>query len=313
MAASFQCIRETLRLSAPIWAIGREGLQDEVLGGKYRVKKGEQLVCLLSKSHKDPEVWGPDAEEFVPERMLDGGFERTQEQFPHSWMPFGSGMRSCIGRAFAWQEMLLAYAALLQSFNFVMDDPAYKLQIQTSLTIRPKGFFIRAIPRGGLTPLQLEARLVGALGGEGKPTQQATDSAKAAPKHGNPDSGQRMAIYYGSNSGTCEFMARRLGSDAADRGFVASVEPLNIARGAIPKGVPVVIVASSYEGQPPQNASSFVEWLGSLNKDELEGVTYAVWGCGKFKTPVIVQKASPHSYYQGTATGPKPINASPGL
>lgn len=307
-----QCIRETLRLSAPIWAIGREGQQDEVLGGKYLVKKGEQLVCLLSKSHKDTEVWGADAEEFVPERMLDGGFERTQERFPHSWSPFGTGMRSCIGRAFAWQEMLLAYAAMLQSFNFVMDDPAYKLQIQTSLTIRPKGFYIRAIPRGGLTPLQLEARLVGALGGEGRTTKLATDSAKAALKRGNPDSGQKMAIYYGSNSGTCEFMARRLGSDAVDRGFVVSVEPLNIATGAIPKGVPVAIVVSSYEGQPPHNAADFVEWLESLNKDELEGGTYAVWGCGESKTQVIVRRIPAYSY-QGTATGRKPINAFPGL
>ncbi|KAH7031507.1 bifunctional P-450:NADPH-P450 reductase [Microdochium trichocladiopsis] len=279
------CIRETLRLSAPIWAFGREPLQDEVLGEKYLIKKDQQIVCLLAKSHRDPEVWGPDADEFVPERMLDGGFDRIQEQYPHSWSPFGTGMRSCIGRAFAWQEMLLAYAALLQSFSFVMDNPSYTLQTQTSLTIRPKGFYIRAIARGGLTPLQLEARLVGASGNgaDAKPSKSASAQPKpaAASENGEMEGGQRLAIYYGSNSGTCEFMARRLGTDASDRGFVASIEPLDVAKGALPKEVPVVIVASSYEGQPTHNAGHFVQWIESLsNTKELEGVSYAVWGCG---------------------------------
>lgn len=240
-------------------------------------------MCLLSKTHRDPDVWGPDADEFVPERMLDGGFDRTQEQFPHSWSPFGTGMRSCIGRAFAWQEMMLAFAALLQNFSFVMDNPSYSLQTQTSLTIKPKGFYIRAVPRGGLTPLQLEARLVGLREGEPINPKSASDRQKpgVSPEHEAKKLGEKMNIYYGSNSGTCEFMARRLGSDATGRGFVASVEPLDIAKGALPKGIPVIIVASSYEGQPPQNAGHFVKWVESMNESELEGVTYAVWGCGK--------------------------------
>ncbi|KAK7718990.1 hypothetical protein SLS63_010313 [Diaporthe eres] len=275
-------IRETLRLSAPIWAFGREPQKDEVLGGKYLIKKDEQIVCVLSKSQKDPEVWGPDADEFIPERMLDGGFDRTQEQFPHSWSPFGTGMRSCIGRSFAWQEMMLAFAALLQNFSFVMDNPSYTLQIQTALTIKPKGFYIRAIPRGGLTPLQLEARLVGLRDDDSNNSKSASDRPKPAvpPEHKEKEAGEKMNIYYGTNSGTCEFMARRLGSDASDRGFAVTVEPLDIAKGALPTGVPVVIVASSYEGQPPQNAEHFVKWVESMNGAELEGVTYAVWGCG---------------------------------
>lgn len=215
--------------------------------------------------------------------MLDGGFDGTQERYPHSWSPFGTGLRSCIGRAFAWQEMMLAFAALLQNFSFIMDNPSYSLQIQTALTIKPKGFYIRAIPRGGLTPLQLEARLVGLCEGDANNSISASDRPKPAvfPEYKENEVGEKMSIYYGTNSGTCEFMARRLGSDASDRGFVASVEPLDIAKGALPKGVPVVIVASSYEGQPPQNAGHFVKWVESMNGAELEGVTYAVWGCGK--------------------------------
>lgn len=203
-------------------------------------------------------------------------------------------MRSCIGRAFAWQEMMLAFAALLQNFSFIMENPSYSLQIQTALTIKPKGFYIRAIPRGGLTPLQLEARLLGVCEDDSKNSKSASGRPKPAvsPEHKEKEAGEKMNIYYGTNSGTCEFMARRLGSDASDRGFAVSVEPLDIAKGALLTGVPVVIVASSYEGQPPQNAGYFVKWVESMNEAELEGVTYAVWECGKSENQDPWQRAS---------------------
>lgn len=201
-------------------------------------------------------------------------------------------MRSCIGRAFAWQEIMLAFAALLQNFSFVMDNPSYTLRIQTALTIKPKGFYIRAIPRGGLTPLQLEARLVGLCNSDSNNSKTASDRTKPVVSPEQKQLGQKMNIYFGTNSGTCEFMARRLGSDAAARGFVASVEPLDIAKAALPKGIPVVIVVSSYEGEPPQNAGHFVKWVESMREAELEGVTYAVWGCGESENQNPCQRAS---------------------
>jgi cytochrome P450 / NADPH-cytochrome P450 reductase len=42
----------------------------------------------------------------------------------------------------------------------------------------------------------------------------------------------------------------------------------------------MVIVCPSYEGQPPDNAIHFVEWLHGLYGEELKGVKYAVFGCG---------------------------------
>ncbi|KAI1866757.1 uncharacterized protein JN550_007304 [Neoarthrinium moseri] len=271
-------LRETLRLNAPITIFAREPIKDEIVGGKYLIKAGTQIGCFLSKSQSDPKVWGPDADEFNPERMLDENFDRIQKEFPHSWSPFGTGMRGCIGRQFAWQELLLAFAVLLQNFNFVMDNPSYTLQVTQALTVKPKDLYVRAIPRDGLTPSQLEARLAGSFRDNAK-----TRAAKIAPVgNGKPqvDSGKKIAIYYGSNAGTCEYMAQRLASDAAEHGFTASVDTLDVAKEAVPVGVPVVIIISSYEGQPPQNASHFVNWMESLSNDELKDVKYAVWGCG---------------------------------
>ncbi|KAL7933075.1 cytochrome P450 [Trichoderma chlorosporum] len=280
-------IRETLRFNAPISAFAREATNDEIVGGKYRVKAGEQLVCLLAKSHLDPTVYGDTANEFEPDRMMDDNFNRLMKEFPHCWSPFGTGLRSCIGRPFAWQEMLLALAMLMQNFNFVMDDPSYSLIVQETLTIKPKDFKIRAIPRGGITPVQLEARLAGAFNKSVKgplttsnPSPPTDNSASPLDGTDAVNGGARLTVFYGSDSGTCEFMARRLANDASSHGFNARVDTLNAAREALPVDGPVVIITSSYEGQPPHNAAHFVDWIQNLNGEGLDNVAYAVYGCG---------------------------------
>ncbi|KAK1499119.1 cytochrome P450 [Colletotrichum tamarilloi] len=275
-------IREVLRHSAPIFGFGREAMKDEIIGGKYRVKPGEQILCFLTKSHLDPKVFGDDAEEFRPERMLDENFDRLMKEFPNCWSPFGTGMRGCIGRAFAWQEMVLALALLMQNFNFVMHDPNYDLKVSQTLTIKPKDFYIRAILREGLTPSMLEARMAGSLNGglPAQPKTKAHEATNGAEATTSSVTKANVAIFYGSNSGTCEFMAQRLASDAASHGFSATVDSLDAARESLPTDRLIVIVTSSYEGEPPHNAALFVDWMANLKGKELENVSYAVYGCG---------------------------------
>lgn len=54
--------------------------------------------------------------------------------------------------------------------------------------------------------------------------------------------------------------------------------------GQLPKDGPVLIMTSSYEGEPPDNAASFVSWIEglpqSINSSALSGVRFAVFGCG---------------------------------
>ena len=97
-------LKETLRLmpTAPSWAVGAR--KDEVIGGKYHLKKGQPVHIILSCVHRDPGVWGSTADQFIPERMFD---ENIANLPPNAWKPFGNGKRGCIGRAFAWQEALL--------------------------------------------------------------------------------------------------------------------------------------------------------------------------------------------------------------
>ncbi|KAL2173058.1 cytochrome P450 [Thermothelomyces heterothallicus CBS 202.75] len=273
-------LRETLRLCPTIPMINRAAKQDEVIGGKYAVAKDQRLALLLAQSHRDPAVYGETAKQFIPERMLDENFERLNREYPDCWKPFGTGMRACIGRPFAWQEAVLVMAMLLQNFDFVLHDPNYELHYKQTLTTKPKDFYMRAILRDGLTATELEHRLAGDAisvarsrggGGPSKPTAQKTSPAEAKP----------MSIFYGSNTGTCESLAQRLATDAASHGYAAAaVEPLDTATEKLPTDRPVVIITASFEGQPPDNAAKFCGWLKNLEGDELQNVSYAVFGCG---------------------------------
>ncbi|KAF7551931.1 hypothetical protein G7Z17_g4675 [Cylindrodendrum hubeiense] len=270
-------LRETLRINATIPLFTVEAFEDTVLAGKYPVKAGETIVNLLAKSHLDPAVFGDDANDFKPERMFDENFERLNREFPNSWKPFGNGMRGCIGRPFAWQEALLVMVMLLQNFNFVL-DPNYTFDVKQTLTIKPKDMHMRAILRDGLTPTTLERRLAGIVKPEKKAARAATNGATEDSESGVP-----VTILYGSNSGTCESLARRVATDAAAHGFRATkVDCLDSAKNNLPADQPVVIITSSYEGQPPDNAGHFVAWVEQTKPEQkpLHDVSYAVFGCG---------------------------------
>ncbi|KAH8722787.1 cytochrome P450 [Phaeosphaeriaceae sp. PMI808] len=268
-------MRETLRLmpTAPAFTVG--ALKDEVLGGKYRVKKGEPIHALLQAVHCDKSVFGPDAGEWKPERMLD---EKFQKLPPGSWKPFGNGKRGCIGRAFAWQEGLLVIAMLLRSFDFTIDDPSYELKVKEALTIKPDGFKIRASLREQKSGTGLVPGLM--------PSNEAHKSVKPKKSFINepvagPGNGKSVSIFYGSNSGSCESLANLLASDATKYGFtVRAIDTLDAARKNFASNELVLIVTATYDGKPADNATEFVSWLKALTGEPLKAVSYAVFGCG---------------------------------
>ena len=236
------CLRETLRLTptAPAFTVTPRsdlGKDHEKLARKYAVRKGQPIVAWLPQIHRDPAVYGDDADLFKPERMLDEPFSKLP---PNSWKPFGNGMRGCIGRAFAWQEALLTTALLLQKFNFRFDDPSYQLQIKQTLTIKPKDFFMHATLRDPINLVYLEKTLhdPAPLGKHWKNDRNIDDSVSGKSK-------TPMSILYGSNAGTCEALAQNLARAATSRGYYAQVGSLDSAVDKVPKDRPVVLITSS--------------------------------------------------------------------
>lgn len=185
------------------------------------------------------------------------------------------------------QESVLAVALLFQKFDVRFADPEYKLIVKQTLTLKPQDLFIHAKLRPGIDILNLQRDML----------QGSTSSEpNIHPRQGIPskttvDDDEKatgllpLAIFYGSNTGTCKGLSDMLAMTAPQRGFQATVRPLDDSKASIPKDRPVVFITSTmYEGQAPDNGSKFVEWLETEQDVSLDGVHYAVFGCGSSKT-----------------------------
>ena len=99
-------MKETLRLRPVVVDVVRKLLRDEEIGGQ-RIPAGTWLVPAIAVVHQRPDVY-PDPHEFRPERFLEGQPE------PHTWIPFGGGIRRCIGASFAQTEIKVVLRTLLE-------------------------------------------------------------------------------------------------------------------------------------------------------------------------------------------------------
>ncbi len=263
-----QILKETLRLwpTAPAFAV--RSLQPQtIVAGKFEVTSEDVLLILAPSLHRDPVVWA-DAEVFDPDRMAPESFDKLP---PGAWKPFGSGVRGCIGRSFAMQEAILVLSMAIHRFNFDFEHPGYELQIKETLTLKPDNFKIRIakrrfIERDGPTLVS-------------KVTQHL-------PKESSPGliSVQQnlipFLVLFGSNSGSSEAFARTLSAEASTRGFAPQLASMDEYTGKLPKNGVVILVTASYEGQPPDNAKTFVDWLRDVEPESLKGVSFGVFGCG---------------------------------
>ncbi|MCC6856863.1 MAG: cytochrome P450, partial [Microbacteriaceae bacterium] len=85
-------MQEGLRLAAPAGNIGREAIEDDVIGG-FRIPAGSTVVMNAWVTHRHPGVW-PEPEAFNPWRFSP----EAQASRPRcAYLPFGEGPRKCIG------------------------------------------------------------------------------------------------------------------------------------------------------------------------------------------------------------------------
>lgn len=99
-------INETLRLWPPAPITGRMTTGRYQLG-EYTLEPGTRIVLLLDVVNRDPRSY-PDPDQFRPERFLG---VRAQSA---AWIPFGGGIKRCIGAAFAMCELVTVLHTLLR-------------------------------------------------------------------------------------------------------------------------------------------------------------------------------------------------------
>lgn len=107
-------IKEALRLYPPVWALGRRTLTTATLGG-YELPPGTQVFYSVYSVQRDPAIYD-DPDDFRPDRWLDPGRKYPRTAF----LPFGAGVRNCIGEHFAWIEISLALITVLRRFALAL-------------------------------------------------------------------------------------------------------------------------------------------------------------------------------------------------
>lgn len=133
-------INEAMRLYPPIWSIIRRTTKPCRLGS-LALKPGDHLMIAQWTLSRNAQ-WFPEPEQFKPERWLDG---EAPPRF--AYIPFGAGMRKCIGDHFAMFEATVMLAELMRRASFARVDDV-PLRLVPSVTLRPKdGIRLRVMPR----------------------------------------------------------------------------------------------------------------------------------------------------------------------
>ncbi len=136
-------IKESMRLYPPVYAIGRQLLEDFELGG-YTFTKGDTLLFVQWVTHRSAQCF-PDPLRFDPDRWLP---ERAKSIHKYAYFPFGGGPRICIGNHFAMMEAVLVLATLIRQYRFEL-LPGQTLELQPAVTLRAaKDLEMRLVARG---------------------------------------------------------------------------------------------------------------------------------------------------------------------
>ncbi|KAJ7746491.1 cytochrome P450 [Mycena maculata] len=145
-------VRETLRVHAPVVTTQRMAMRDDVipLGTPFtdrngivleslRIKKGQPVLMPILVLNRDPEIWGPDARQFIPERWQRSPPISTS--IPGIWgqmLTFQGGPRACIGFRFSLVELKALLFTLVRALEFELAVPAADIgRIETPIVQQP--------------------------------------------------------------------------------------------------------------------------------------------------------------------------------
>ncbi|KAJ7088775.1 cytochrome P450 [Mycena belliarum] len=144
-------VRETMRVHAPVVFINRMAMEDDVLplakpyidknGHAHEslpIPKGLVMHVPIQTIHTDPEIWGPDAAEFRPERWEK--VPNAANAIPGVWanlLTFFGGPHNCIGFRFSLVEMKTLLFTLLRALEFEPAVPKGGIAGSSSLLQRP--------------------------------------------------------------------------------------------------------------------------------------------------------------------------------
>jgi cytochrome P450 family 135 len=123
-------IQETLRLRPVIAGVIRRLTEPVEIGG-YELPAGVKVVPAIYLVHRNPEVY-PDPQSFRPERFLES------PPGTYTWIPFGGGVRRCLGASFAQFEMAVVLKELVKRHRIRPADPRPERIFRRAITETPR-------------------------------------------------------------------------------------------------------------------------------------------------------------------------------
>jgi cytochrome P450 family 135 len=134
--------KEALRLR-PVLPVVLRHLQAPMTIAGLDLPAGAVVAPSIYLVHRRPEIY-PDPARFRPERFLTrpaspagtGGGDDTQGG-TYSWIPFGGGVRRCLGAAFALMELRIVLAELGRALDAAAVDPTAERTRRRAITLVP--------------------------------------------------------------------------------------------------------------------------------------------------------------------------------
>ncbi|SOV04918.1 related to Cytochrome P450 4F8 [Ustilago sp. UG-2017a] len=144
-------LAETLRLCPPVPGNDREATQDTVLPlmtpikltngtttSQLVIKKDTRVTVGIKTVNYDKRLFGPDADEFNPDRFGDLPESHSNAKIPpYGTYSFIGGPKSCIGSKFALTEMKILIIAVLARFE-LSPEPGVAIKQHQALIVRPR-------------------------------------------------------------------------------------------------------------------------------------------------------------------------------
>lgn len=109
--------KEALRMVPPVPSMPRRALREFEFGG-YRIPAGSHVGINIHWTHYSDEYWD-NPSFFDPMRHTPG---KVRERHKYAWVPFGGGAHMCLGLHFAYMQVKILLAQLLQRYRIVAED-----------------------------------------------------------------------------------------------------------------------------------------------------------------------------------------------
>ncbi|CAH0697150.1 unnamed protein product [Spodoptera exigua] len=123
-------MKETMRLYVAVPIIARQ-IDVDVKLKNCTVRADSTGIIGVHALHRHP-LWGPDANEFKPERWLDPSTLPTN---PVLFAAFGIGKRNCIGKLFAMLMMKTALAHIIRKYQIIGD--IHNVECEFDVVLKP--------------------------------------------------------------------------------------------------------------------------------------------------------------------------------